>query len=177
MQIADRHLRQALVVIDEATAGMSADDLAWQRAGAWSTGEILEHLSRTYASTAHIFRKCLRDDEPKGRRQTARQRLFTFMVLRVGYFPSGIKSPALVEPQGLPPTEALHAARRELVAFDQAATACAERFGPRARVANHPLLGGFTTDQWRRFHWRHTRHHMRQITVLNEARRLALQSR
>ncbi len=58
---------------------------------------------------------------------------------------------------------ALAYARETLQALDAAAVRCEAQFGPRVPVANHPILGGFTVRQWRRFHWSHTRHHVRQI--------------
>ena len=66
-------------------------------------------------------------------------------------------------PDGLCGEEALALARRTLMELDAAAQRCADTFGDNVRVANHPILGGFTVHQWRRFHWVHTRHHARQI--------------
>ena len=75
-------------------------------------------------------------------------------------------------PGGLSGEEALALARRTLQELDAAAARCAERFGAGVRVANHPILGGFTVGQWRRFHWVHTRHHMRQILAASAVSRL-----
>ena len=66
-------------------------------------------------------------------------------------------------PDGLSGEEALALARRTLRELDAAAQRCADTFGANVRVADHPILGGFTVRQWRRFHWVHTRHHVRQI--------------
>jgi hypothetical protein len=166
MSLTDAHLRRALADIDATVAGMSAEALAWHQDGRWSSAAILDHLAKAYGGTAYILRKCLGDGAPKGRPSSMRQRFFTFVITRLGWFPTGVKAPAVSEPDGLGPDEALAAARSQLAAFDEVAAQCRARFGPRALVANHPLLGGFTVDQWRRFHRVHTRHHMRQIARL-----------
>ena len=160
---ADATLRKALAMIDDATHGMSRDDLQHAESDRWSVAHILEHLGKAYGSTAYIMRKVLSDGAPKGRAPSWKQRMFAFAIVSGGYFPTGVKAPAVTEPSGMEPEQALAMARGALLELDQAADACLTRFGPRARVANHPLLGGFTVDQWRRFHWRHTAHHARQI--------------
>ncbi len=167
--IGDPHLRRARALIDDTVAGLAHEALAWHEDGRWSTAEILDHLAKTYGGTAYIFRKCLADDGPKGRPPSVGEGLRAFVLLRLGYFPSGIKAPAMTLPDGLAPFEALDAARTRLAALDAVAAQCAERFGARARIANHPILGGLTVQQWRRFHWIHTRHHMRQILRLRRA--------
>jgi len=46
---------------------------------------------------------------------------------------------------------------------------CERRFGKRSKLANHFILGPLTAQEWRRFHWVHTRHHMKQIARLKGA--------
>ena len=50
-----------------------------------------------------------------------------------------------------------------LRAMDLALAGAEQRFGTAALLANHPYFGGLTAAQWRKFHWRHTRHHLKQI--------------
>ena len=159
----DLHLRRALDHLDAATRGLSAED--WQRcpAGHWHCAEIVEHLGKAYGSTAYILEKCVQDGAPKGLRPSWRQWLSATLVVDLGYLPTGVKAPAMTVPSGLTGEEALALARRSLQELDAAAERCADMFGPDERVANHPILGGFTVGQWRRFHWIHTRHHVRQI--------------
>jgi hypothetical protein len=162
-ELVDPHLQRARRAIEAATRGLSTE--AWQRAaaGQWNSAQILEHLGKAYGSTAYILDKCVSDGAPKGRRPSWRQWLFTTLIIDVGYFPTGVQAPAITRPEGLSGAEALTYALQSLEALDTAAARCDARFGRRARVANHPILGGFTVHQWRRFHWSHTRHHMRQI--------------
>lgn len=167
------YLQRSLDALDRVTADMSVADLSRHPEGRWSAALILEHLARSYGSTAHILEKCVADGAPKGRAQSVRERGFTFIVVTLGYMPTGVKAPAVTEPQGLPTEDVLDAARDALRALDVAAARCADRFGTRVRVANHPLLGGFTVAQWRRFHWVHTRHHVRQIRARDRQARRA----
>jgi hypothetical protein len=166
----DPHLRRARVLLDEATHGLS--DAAWSdaREGHWSPAGVVEHLGKAYHGTAAMLEQSVTDGAPKGRAPHWRQRLFTWLIVDVGYFPTGAKAPAVTLPQGLSGAEALVLARSGLEAFDAAAARCLAAFGPDARVATHPILGGFTVGQWRRFHWSHTRHHMRQVARLRAGR-------
>lgn len=159
----DPHLRRALDHLDAATRNLSAEDWLRGPAGRWQCAEIVEHLGKAYGTTAYILDKCVKEGAPKGRRPSLRQRLSAAIVVGLGYLPSGVTAPAVTVPTGLSGVEALALARRSLQDLDAAAQRCADVFGPRALVANHPILGGFTVGQWRRFHWIHTRHHVRQI--------------
>lgn len=163
--IADRWLRRSLEAIDSSTLGMTPAQLAWHPEGKWSSAEILEHLAKAYGSTAYILEKCVAEGRTVASPASWRQRVFTQIVVTVGYLPSGVEAPAVTRPEGLVPLEALARARTSLEALDGAAQKSATLFGARVPVANHPILGGFSTAQWRRFHWVHTRHHMRQIAA------------
>ena len=164
--IADPHLRRALQAIDTATADMPSEAWSVAPAGRWHVAHIIEHLGKTYERTAYILEKCVTDGAPNGRTPSWRQRTFAMVVVRIGYFPTGIKAPEMTIPEGLPGMEALAYARQNLLALDAAASRCEARFGSAAWVANHPILGGFTVPQWRQFHWRHTWHHAKQIAAL-----------
>ncbi|BCS33818.1 hypothetical protein TBR22_A30460 [Luteitalea sp. TBR-22] len=161
--LTDPHLQRALDLIDSATRDFTSSDWETGAPGRWSRAAILEHLGKAYAATAYILDKCVHDGAPKGTAPAWRQRLFTWLIVDVGWFPTGARAPAMTLPEGMAGAEALAYARRSLQALDEAAVRCAAAFAPAARVATHPILGGFTVDQWRRFHWSHTRHHVRQI--------------
>lgn len=164
--IADRWLRRSLEAIDSATRGMTPAQLDWHPDGKWSSAQVLEHLAKAYGSTAYILEKCVAEGRTVAAPASWRQRIVTQIVVTAGYLPFGVEAPAVTRPEGLAPLEALARARASLEALDAAAEKSAARFGSRVPVANHPMLGGFSTAQWRRFHWVHTRHHMRQIARL-----------
>lgn len=153
--------------IRAATDGLTPDDLAhrWQPSR-WSVAQILDHLQRTYASTAYILNRCVEQNAPKGRRPTLRERVSAWVVLDVGYFPTGVKTPTVALPSPSPSPSVRDDALAALVRLDGAAAAAEARFGPRTKLANHPVLGPFDARQWRRFHLVHTRHHMKQIARL-----------
>lgn len=167
--IANRWLRRAADALETATAGMTDEALLWHPEGKWSTANILEHLARAYGSTAYILDKCVNERRTVASPPSWRQRVMARLVVTLGYLPSGVPAPEVTRPEGLAPADALRDVRAAIAALDAAAIRSVAHFGPHVRVANHPLLGGFTTSQWQRFHWVHTRHHLRQLAALRAA--------
>jgi len=51
----------------------------------------------------------------------------------------------------------------QLVAMDKLIAQCEARYGAHIRILDHPVLGPLTPRQWRKFHWVHGRHHVKQI--------------
>jgi hypothetical protein len=51
----------------------------------------------------------------------------------------------------------------KITEMDGMLTACAARFGGCVKVLDHPVLGPFSIQQWRKFHLVHGRHHVKQI--------------
>jgi hypothetical protein len=152
-----------------ATVDLVPDDLARRLApGRWSVAQILDHLLRTYASTAYILNRCVEQNKPKGRRPTLRERAAAWVVLDLGHFPTGVKAPAVALPSPSPTPTVREDALAALARLDRAATAAEERFGRLTKLANHPVLGPFDARQWRQFHFVHTRHHMKQIARLTK---------
>jgi len=97
------------------------------------------------------------------RSRTLRQRLQQFVVVTVGYFPPGRESPAAVVPTGRPYRELLTDLDRVFDELDASLTATSGALGGSSAVLDHPVLGPFSVNQWRRFHLVHTRHHAKQI--------------
>jgi hypothetical protein len=162
--IAERTLRQ----IDTATADMTDEQLAWHPDGKWSAGDILEHLSLAFSGTVLGMRKRLESGRPTNRKSSLEQRLRSFILTRVGYFPPGRPAPEGVVPRGVAPREAFNSIRQNLIAMDKAVGDCEACFGSNVKIANHPVLGPLTAKEWRSFHYVHTRHHMRQIRALRQ---------
>ena len=59
--------------------------------------------------------------------------------------------------------EVLRLIRENLLEMDQQLARCEEVCGRKGWLANHPVLGPLTIEQWPKFHRVHTRHHMKQI--------------
>lgn len=156
-------------MIARGTEGMSAEDLARHPEGKWCAAEIVEHLLMTYTATTGGLRKALAKGKPLGGRPTLKERLFQLVVLDAGYFPSGRKAPAMTIPKGLQPAEVVHAVEQALPDMDAAISECEQRYGSAVKIADHPVLGPLTAEQWRRFHLVHARHHMKQVRQLRGA--------
>lgn len=156
-------LQRALDGLQDATSNLPSDAYTRIVTGSWSLAQVLEHLGKAYGGTAHILEKAVRDGAPKGAPPGVVQRLIASLILRGWYSPRGIKSPAVALPDGVDATVATGMALSGLTRLDAACREALAAFGPEARVANHPMLGGFTVPQWRTFHRWHTEHHLRQI--------------
>ncbi len=159
-------LARTLSAIDVHTSGMTAADLERHPPGKWSSANILEHLSITFYGTGRALQKCLATGQRRATRPTFRQRVAVLVVIELGRFPSGRQAPAGTAPQGLSGEAALEAARRNLMEMDRVMAECEARFGNRGAIIDHPIAGALSLRQWRRFHWVHTRHHMKQIAKL-----------
>ncbi|MCU1284566.1 MAG: DinB superfamily protein [Acidobacteriales bacterium] len=163
---------ETLAAIDGATNCMTEEQLTFHPEGKWSTAEILEHLSLAFGGTAKGFERALSEGKPLGDLPTLRQRLQCFVVLNVGYFPHGRKSPPMVAPKGqLGGMEAMAQIRENLRRLDEMHGACEKKISRERCIANHPVLGPLTFNQWPKFHRIHTLHHMKQVAALRAAQR------
>lgn len=170
-------LARTLHAIEREVDGMAPADLERHRPGKWSAAGILEHLAITFDGTRRNLQKCVEAGTRRASRPTFHQRVAVVIVIELGRFPTGVEAPVPTRPKGLSPAEALDAIRRHLPAMDRVMLECEARFGTRGPIANHPILGPLTLRQWRRFHWLHTRHHMKQLAALRKAGQAAQKGR
>jgi Protein of unknown function (DUF1569) len=159
----DSYLEQLQQELENAMAGATPSDLAKGAEGKWSSGQILEHLYLTYRGTNKGIAKCLEAGAPLATRATLKQRVQSFVVLDLGYFPNGRKSPERVIPRGMACEEVSRAILPEIRQMQSGLADCERRFGARTKVLDHLILGPLTAGQWRKFHLMHGRHHARQI--------------
>jgi len=158
-------------LVDQATDGMSDGQFMFHPEGKWSASEVLEHLALTYGGTAKAFQKRTAEG-PQGGRPTIKQRFAHLLVLEMGVFPFKRKSPVPVAPKGqISGREALELLKRNLQEMDSAFAAYHGKHPAEVRVANHPILGPLTYEQWPKFHLNHARHHMKQIAALRAAQK------
>jgi hypothetical protein len=159
----DRFLESALAEIDRAAGHLPAAIIVRPVEGRWSIAQILEHLTLAFTVNRAALEKALASGELRARPPGPRHRFGRLLVVDIGYFPRR-KSPDMTTPRGsVPPERAVAALREALAALDETLTRVAARFGETAPVANHPYFSGMNVRQWRKFHWRHTRHHMKQV--------------
>ena len=157
-------LAKARQEIEEATAGMRDED--WRRApdGKWTASHILEHLSLTFSGTAKMLEKRLAAETPEAvRRRTSKEFVMQVALFMREEIPEGRQAPAGVVPTGIEGEEALRRIREYLGVMGTRIDEAEKRWGSSGAIAVHPILGPLTADRWRKFHFIHTRHHMRQV--------------
>lgn len=151
-------------LLDEALAGLDPGAASRRPApDRWSIAEIVEHLALAYEGTVKGVQRSVAAGATSATPPSWRQRLFKGLIVGVGYFPTGAEAPKHVVPKGVGLDEALARADAGLAAMDEALAAASAQFGADVPLTNHPILGAFSADDWRRFHQVHTRHHARQI--------------
>lgn len=163
----DRHLQELQDAICAAIRGMSTEQLTRRPHGKWCAAEVLEHLYLTYRGTVKGCERCLQEGKPLARTPTLPDRVRAAVVVGFGYMPEGRKAPERSTPRGMPADEVVKAIGPEIVAMDEAITKCEARFGRSTPILDHPILGPLTVQQWRKFHWVHGRHHVKQIFKLH----------
>jgi hypothetical protein len=158
-----RDVEACRTLIDTAIAGLDDAQGGVRVEGRWSIAEIVEHLDRTYTGTTKGLQRCLEAGSTRTSASTARGRLRRWLVVTLGWFPSGIEAPRHVVPTGKVVLSATAAGvRQHLAEMDDILARAAGRFGRKA-VLDHPILGPFSIADWARFHFVHTRHHCAQI--------------
>jgi uncharacterized protein DUF1569 len=159
----DSYLERLHRELKGATEGATTSGLADAPAGKWNAAQILEHLYLTYKNTNKGISKCLESGAPLATGATFRHGIATLLVVKLGYLPSGRKAPERTIPRGMGAQEVQQAIFPEIQRMESGLRDCENKFGPRTRIMDHPILGPLTAAQWRKFHWVHGRHHARQI--------------
>lgn len=159
----DVYLKRAHDEIVAATGHLTVEQLARTAGGKWSPALILEHLTLTFRLNVSALEKSLAAGSTKARTPSLYQWLSRVLVLDVGYFPRA-NAPEGVVPSGSIPPEQVRAAIGEaLTILDATLDRAAERFGEHTPLLRHAFFAAMTVPQWRKFHWRHACHHMRQV--------------
>jgi hypothetical protein len=164
----DAYLQRLQEGIQSATQGMSGEDLLRHPEGKWCAAEILEHLYLTYTGTTKAFERCLQAGQPQVSARVLRDRVRTIVVVGLGHMPKGRQSPKHALPRGMTPEQVTREIGPSISAMDAAIAQCESRFGKQNRLLDHPILGPLTGRQWRKFHWVHGRHHIKQIQSLRQ---------
>ena len=158
-----RSLERLRQELDRTTGQASASEMTRAPAGKWTPAQIIEHLFLTYKGTNAGLGKCLDQDTPLAKRATLKDRIATLLVVNLKHIPEGRKAPERAVPRGMPVEEVRPAMMAELQKMSSSLDDCERRFGVRTKILDHPFLGPLTATQWRKFHWVHARHHLRQI--------------
>jgi len=165
----DFYLQRLQNAIGAVTSGMTPEMLERRpRPHKWSAAEVLEHLYLTYTGTIRGFENCLAAGKPLARARNWKDRLRTAVVVGLGYLPEGRKSPKNAEPRGIPCERVLAEFAEKIVAMDTVIAQAEGKFGSQVPLLDHPILGPLRASQWRKFHWLHGRHHLKQLEKLRE---------
>jgi len=173
----DSYLEQLQQAIATATRGMTSQELArhpgGKADGKWCVAEVLEHLYLTYIGTIKGCERCLQAGKPSARPITLKQRARIALVVKLSYFPNGRKAPERTTPKGMSPDTVMAEIDAKIATMAELLAQCEARHGARTRVLDHPILGPLTARQWRKFHWVHGRHHVKQILKLRTGKDLS----
>ena len=173
----DSYIAKAKDLIEQATTNVSEAELTGAPEGKWSPAQVLEHLAKAFGGSAKAFELQLEGELQPLRPCTMKERGGIFLICTLGYFPEGRKAPEKTLPSENP--EGLATLRRTLENLDRAGRALdalEKKWGTGAKVFTHPVLGPLTVPQWRKFHFVHTRHHMKQVVERAAANRLSAKS-
>lgn len=162
-----RRYRQSLAGKDRDCCQLHPARALRGKSDAWSTQEVIEHLLLTYRNTSALFDRYLARNAPSERPITRKHRALQFLVIRCGGFPRGGSAPEAVRPgkSGMPAMtgdELCACMRAELEKLDAKIEECSKAFA-KTSFAPHFIFGPLTADQWRRFHFVHGRHHLKQL--------------
>jgi hypothetical protein len=97
-------------------------------------------------------------------------RMKTCVVVGLGHMPGGRKAPKHSTPRGLPPEQVRREIGTKIAAMDAIIARAEERYGKETRLLDHPILGPLRGREWRKFHWVHGMHHVRQIERQRQVR-------
>lgn len=149
--------------IDDITEG----ELRFHSPGKWCIAEVLEHLYLTYTGTLKGFERMTAAGHPLATAPTLKQRLQAFIVVGLGYMPSGRDAPRVARPRGLAAEMVLADIGRKVGEMDAMIARCEKEFGE-GKLLDHPFLGPLSGHGWRKFHFVHGRHHLKQIRQLRK---------
>jgi Protein of unknown function (DUF1569) len=161
-------MEQLHEVLSYAIRGLTPTELARHPQGKWSAAEILEHLNLTYTGTIKGLERCLEAGTPRASADRKKMRWQRLVVTRLGYFPSGRKSPDRVLPRGMSAEQVAKEIFQNIARMDDVITRCESRFSARLPIVDHPILGPLTAQEWRGFHAAHGKHHAHQILKLRQ---------
>ena len=156
-----------LAVLSDLVLGPLAGraDSDWYQAppGKWCPAQIVQHLALSLEYSARTFEARREHAAMRRRPRSAIELIGYYLVLGMGWIPSGRRSPTAIRPAEQPERTTVERQFREAV----------ERLGVLGRellparradlFAKHPVLGDLTLPEWQRFHLLHCAHHAKQI--------------
>lgn len=144
-------------------AGRADEDWYRAPAGKWCPAQIVHHLAIAVDGSSRAFEERTAREPMRRRPLTRRERVARFVILTLGWFPPGRKTPPQAAPAARPERAEVERQLRDGVArfLD-----LERRLLPARRAdlfLKHLSLGDLTLEEWMRFHVRHAEHHAKQI--------------
>jgi hypothetical protein len=115
------------------------------------------------------FGRLVEAGKPLATTPTWKHRAQSLIVIGFGYLPPGREAPVVARPRGIPAETVRTEICPKIAEMDRILAQCETKFGKRAKVLDHPILGPFSIAQWRKFHLVHGLHHVKQIRHLQPA--------
>ena len=165
----DSLLEELKHAVESSVEGLSSAQLSWHPPAKWCAAEVLEHLYLTYTGTIKGFTKVLESGKPLVTRASMKQRMRTLVVVGFKHMPEGRQAPANTRPRGVPGVKVRSEVGAKIVEMDAIIAQCEARFGRGSLLLDHPILGPLSATQWRKFHFVHGRHHVKQLLRLRES--------
>ncbi len=167
-------LQDLEVKIAQCLHGLSPAQVQAGPPGRWSVQQIVEHLILTYEATTEVLTARIAKGRPTQARPTLWQHCTRLWVVRLGYFPSGVRAPDAVTPPATtipqPGDDLAARAAAQLRRLEATLEHASELFGAETRSVSHVVLGPLSPAEWRRFHTIHGRHHLSQIETIKRTR-------
>ena len=163
----DPALQRLQQTIQSVIQDLSSERLRAHPPGKWCIAEVLEHLYLTYTGTIKGCERVLESGKPLARATTWSDRAKTFVVVDLGYLPSGRQAPSTSRPKGLEAEKVTAEILLKIAQMDEMIGQCEQKCGT-GKILDHPILGPLTGAQWRKFHLVHGMHHVKQIRRLRE---------
>lgn len=165
----DFYLQRLQDAITSATEGLSAEELARHPEGKWCTAEILEHLYLTYTGTTKGFERCIANGKPMARRPQMMDHLRKFVVIGMNHLPEGRKAPKNTVPKGMSAEQVRAQIALAIAKMDAMIAEAEKKYGANQCLLDHPIIGPLRGQEWRKFHWVHGSHHLKQIARLKKS--------
>ncbi len=163
----DAYLQRVIDEMESATEGLADQKLHTLRdaPGKWSAAQKLEHLILAFTGTTrNILNAAKRNERLRG--GTLKERIGTWVVVRLGFMPEGRQAPQNTRPPDVPGVDVRERFRKAVREMDAALAAREHDCRADHKIAIHPILGPLSAREWRKFHLVHTRHHMAQIRAM-----------
>jgi len=131
--------------------------------GKWCAAQIVEHLALGLEWSARKFEERRSRDPMVRRPRSLFERGAHFLIMNLGWFPSGFEAPSASVPAARVEGGIAESHFRHGVARHQELARLLLPARARDLLVRHPRFGDLTLPEWLEFHVRHARHHARQI--------------